>query len=87
MDRKAGNLIRRLRQELGITQEDLAYEVGVAVSTVTRCENAHSQPNRVARKTIRDLASSRRFGDLAGAPQCREADRSQEARSVFGCHC
>ena len=67
MNENRGNLIRALRQTLGITQEEFAHAVGVTVSTVNRWENAHSEPNRLAWKAIRELASNRGLGDLAGA--------------------
>ena len=62
-----GNLIRTLRQRLGMTQEDFAHDVGVTVSTVNRWEKAHSEPNKLAWKAVRELAASRGLGDLAGA--------------------
>ncbi|UPM52445.1 helix-turn-helix transcriptional regulator [Gottfriedia acidiceleris] len=39
--------IRRIREELGITQENLAHSVYVSFSTVNRWENKKSAPNRV----------------------------------------
>jgi DNA-binding transcriptional regulator YiaG len=67
MNENRGNLIRTLRQTLGMTQEEFAHEVGVTVSTVNRWENAHSEPNKLAWKAIRELAVSRGLDDLAGA--------------------
>ena len=67
MNENRGNLIRALRQTLGMTQEGFAHAVGVTVSTVNRWEKAHSEPNKLAWKAIRDLAASRGLGDLAGA--------------------
>ena len=66
MNENPGTLIRALRQKLGMTQEEFAHEVGVSVSTVNRWENAHTEPNRLAWKAIRELASSRGLGDFAG---------------------
>ena len=36
------SLIRTLRQQLGMTQEEFAHEIAVTVSTVNRWENAHA---------------------------------------------
>jgi putative transcriptional regulator len=67
MDSNGGNLTRSLRRRLGMTQEEFAYEIGVTVSTVNRWENAHNEPNRLARKAIHELARSRGLTDLQWA--------------------
>jgi DNA-binding transcriptional regulator YiaG len=59
MDDNAGNLIRTLRQKLGMTQEEFAHEIAVTVSTVNRWENAHAEPSKLAWKAIHDLARKR----------------------------
>ncbi len=63
MDDNAGNLIRTLRQKLGMTQEEFAHEIAVTVSTVNRWENAHAEPSKLAWKAIEDLARKRGFTD------------------------
>jgi len=59
MDDNSGNLIRTLRQKLGMTQEEFAHEIAVTVSTVNRWENAHAEPSKLAWKAIQDLARKR----------------------------
>jgi DNA-binding transcriptional regulator YiaG len=63
MDENAGNLIRTLRQKLGMTQEEFAHEIAVTVSTVNRWENAHAEPSKLAWKAIQDLARKRGLSD------------------------
>ncbi|HJQ97132.1 MAG TPA: helix-turn-helix transcriptional regulator [Candidatus Polarisedimenticolaceae bacterium] len=63
MDDNAGNLIRTLRQKLGMTQEEFAHEIAVTVSTVNRWENAHAEPSKLAWKAIQDLARKRGLTD------------------------
>jgi DNA-binding transcriptional regulator YiaG len=53
------NLIRTLRQQLGMTQEEFAHEIAVTVSTVNRWENSHAEPSKLAWKAIRLLSSRR----------------------------
>src|SRR2546425_8713026 len=53
------SLIRTLRQQLGMTQEEFAHQIAVTVSTVNRWENAHAEPSKLAWKAIRDLAAQR----------------------------
>jgi len=44
--------IRRLRQELNMTQEGFAHEIGVTFATVNRWENGRTTPNKVAQKVL-----------------------------------
>ena len=44
--------IRRLRQELNMTQETFAHEIGVTFATVNRWENGRTTPNKVAQKVL-----------------------------------
>ena len=63
MEENAGNLVRGLRQKLGMTQEEFAHEIAVTVSTVNRWENAHAEPSKLAWKVIQDLARKRGLPD------------------------
>lgn len=47
-----GELIRSLRSELKLTQQQLSVELGVVTPTVNRWENGHSQPSPMALKLI-----------------------------------
>ncbi len=47
-----GELIRLLRHELELTQQQLSVELGVVTPTVNRWENGHSQPSPMALKLI-----------------------------------
>ena len=47
--------VRRVRENLGITQEELAHLLGVTVSTVNRWENGHAEPSKLARRAIARL--------------------------------
>jgi DNA-binding transcriptional regulator YiaG len=59
MPESTRNLIRTLRQQLGMTQEEFAHEIAVTVSTVNRWENSHAEPSKLAWKAIRELARQR----------------------------
>lgn len=41
-----------IRQQLAISQEDLARQLGVSYATVNRWENGHSKPSRLARAQL-----------------------------------
>ena len=51
---KCGELIRNIRLNLGLTQEEFASTIGVTFSTVNRWENGHAKPSRLAAKMIED---------------------------------
>ncbi|HHP7232378.1 MAG TPA: helix-turn-helix domain-containing protein [Xenococcaceae cyanobacterium] len=47
-----GLLIRQLREEMQLTQEEFASECGVVFSTVNRWEKGHTRPSPMALKLI-----------------------------------
>ena len=51
-----GDMVRRLRSKLGLTQEELAHELGITVGTVNRWENGRFRPSKLARSTIMEFA-------------------------------
>src|SRR3989304_1339509 len=61
---KLADDIRRLRNNLGLTQAPLAEILGVTVVTVSRWENGHVRPNRFLLKSLssflQDTSSSKR---------------------------
>lgn len=52
---QVGKLIRELRLETGLTQEQFAAELGVTCSSVNRWENGRSKPLPLARQRILQL--------------------------------
>jgi DNA-binding transcriptional regulator YiaG len=48
--------IRRLRQNLRMTQEDFAHEIGVTFATVNRWENGRTEPKKVTQKVLKLFA-------------------------------
>ena len=44
--------VRALRQECGMTQEELAHALGITVGTVSRWERKRFQPSRLARMIL-----------------------------------
>ena len=51
-----GQRVVVLRRALGVTQERLASLIGVTFSTVSRWENGHVRPSRLAWSQLRLLA-------------------------------
>lgn len=56
VDDHLGGVIRYLRQQLGMTQEELAQALGITVGTVSRWEKGRFRPSRLARALILDFA-------------------------------
>ena len=50
-----GKLIRELRLENQLTQEEFAAELGTTYSSVNRWENGRSKPSRLAITRLEDL--------------------------------
>ena len=46
------SLVREIRRQLTISQEDLARELGVSYATVNRWENGQAKPSRLARAQL-----------------------------------
>jgi len=49
--------IKRLREDLGLTQERLARELDISFSTVNRWENGKSCPKGLFLKALKELRS------------------------------
>ena len=47
--------VKELRRKRGWTQEDLAREIGVSLSTVQRWERQGGKPTRLARRALKSL--------------------------------
>ena len=53
----AGQIVRAIRLELGLTEVGLAHALGVSFTTVSRWENGHMKPSRLARQALAQLAA------------------------------
>lgn len=60
-----GKLIRKLRLENGLTQEQFAALVGVTYSSMNRWENGHTKPSPLAMQKIEGML--RQMGDRGKA--------------------
>ena len=57
MFERMSELVRALRRELKMTQEEFAHELGITVGTVNRWENGRFRPSKLARATLCEFAS------------------------------
>ena len=48
-------IVKLVRQKLGLSQEELAQELGVSFSTINRWENGKTVPFKLARKQFEDF--------------------------------
>jgi DNA-binding transcriptional regulator YiaG len=72
MVEKESDRIRSLREALQLTQEEFARELGVSFTTVSRWENGHGKPSRLAQRQLQELADRR---DLRAAGNARRTGR------------
>ena len=49
--------LKKLRQQQGWSQEDLARTLGVSFATVNRWENGKTKPSRLAQEKIKQVAN------------------------------
>jgi len=46
------NTVKQARQDMGISQEELAHALNVSYVTINRWENGKSEPNRLAKSVF-----------------------------------
>jgi len=56
-----GAMVKKLREALGLTQEQFAARVGVTLATVNRWENGRAKPQPLALKTLEALQKRHRL--------------------------
>jgi len=62
---KLATNLRRLRQEAGLSQEDVAYRSGLTRYTYQKSEKGESKPGTPANPTIRTLLAMSQVLDVA----------------------
>ena len=48
MTEKFSEIVKRVRYQLSLSQEDLAHKIGVSFATINRWENGKTAPSRLA---------------------------------------
>jgi transcriptional regulator with XRE-family HTH domain len=66
--------VRRVRLQIGMSQEQLAAELGVSFATVNRWENGHTNPSHLALKQFEQLCNARHIETSNGKTR---TDRGQ----------
>jgi len=61
-EREYTALVKSVREQLGLSQEDLARELGVSFATVNRWENGQVKPSKLARAQL-DTFCGRMIGE------------------------
>ena len=51
-DRSFSALVKEIRRQLALSQEDLARQLGVSYATVNRWENGLSKPSKLAKAQL-----------------------------------
>jgi DNA-binding transcriptional regulator YiaG len=54
-------LVKNVRSQLGLSQEDLAHALGVSFATVNRWENAKTSPSKLALKQFDAFCKTRKI--------------------------
>lgn len=53
-----GEAIKKVRSDIGLSQEALARELHVGFTSVNRWENGHTKPNQIARHALIELCKA-----------------------------
>ena len=59
-----GDVLKAVRADIGITQEQLARELSVSFSTLNRWENGHTRPSRLARIRLLEFCGQRHVSQV-----------------------
>jgi transcriptional regulator with XRE-family HTH domain len=70
-------LVKRLRERMGLTQEQFAREVGVTFSTVNLWENGHRRPQPYLLKRLLEMEASLRHERSVEKEQQRKPRRER----------
>lgn len=54
-DLKFSELVKKVRKQLGLSQEALAHKLGVSFATINRWENSKTMPSKLARSQFDSL--------------------------------
>ena len=73
---EAGHIVRAFRQEIGLTEEGLAQALGISLSTISRWENGHMKPSRLAWQALAQLAAEN------GTPLLVESSEDARERRI-----
>lgn len=57
-------IIKAIRKELNITQEQLAHELNISFSTINRWENSHTSPSRLAKMRLLEFCDRKSVDTL-----------------------
>ena len=55
-----GSIVKRVRKELGLSQEQLARDLSLSFSTVNRWENGKSKPSQMAKELFFSFCTSKK---------------------------
>jgi putative transcriptional regulator len=58
IDSKGPDLLKNIREQLGLSQEGLARELGVSFATVNRWENNLTKPSQLAKVQLNNFCTN-----------------------------
>lgn len=56
---KFEDMIKKIREQLQITQEQFARELNISFSTISRWENGHTVPSKLAKKCLLEFCKNK----------------------------
>ncbi len=63
------SMVKEVRRQLALSQEDLARELGVSYATVNRWENGQSKPSKLARAQLNAFCERMKEAGILNLPE------------------
>jgi DNA-binding transcriptional regulator YiaG len=63
------SMVKEVRRQLALSQEDLARELGVSYATVNRWENGQSKPSKLARAQLDPFCQRMKEAGILDLPE------------------
>lgn len=70
------SLVKQIRAELSLSQEDLARLLGVSFATINRWETGKNRPSRMAIRTLQAFCRQRHLDHIIGEVASDENQQS-----------
>lgn len=80
-DKNYKALLKQVRDQLGLSQEDLARELGVSYATVNRWENGLAKPSKLARVQLEAFCDRKAQEGSLSLPEPEQISELRDQRS------
>jgi ribosome-binding protein aMBF1 (putative translation factor) len=69
-------MVKEVRQQLGLSQEELAHALGVSFSSINRWENGKTLPSKLAQRQFEQFCKQKKISPATNEP----SDKKRQAK-------